>query len=271
MSLTGEAREAGANALASLRVQVSERLASMLQKDDELVATAVEMGLVDRDWLEEPGRHPIRTTSTRDVIKRFVERSAERHPSMLAQLGVTALQILSWTAEDAPDGIPAPLAVVFTDLEGFTKFTARAGDEAAREVLARHHKLVGPVVRSRGGRLVKRLGDGLLVTFPEAEAAVYCALELIDTAPEPLRLRAGVHFGDAVATLDDVIGHSVNVAARVTEVAKGGEVLVTGDVVARVGELRGVRFARCRRRSFKGVGESVRVCRAESEAVAAVG
>ena len=109
------------------------------------------------------------------------------------------------------------MTIVFTDLEGFTRFTADHGDDAAIALLDDHHKLVGPIVRSRGGRIVKRLGDGLMLLFPAGEAAVLAALELQETAPDPLRLRAGVHLGEAVVTRDDVMGHVVNVAARVTE------------------------------------------------------
>jgi adenylate cyclase len=265
MSLADDAREAGTGAVVSLRVELAKRVARLLQRDPDLAATAVEVGLIDRNWLERPGEGPVRTTSARDVLKRFVERSAERHPSTLAQLGVSAVQVLSWNDDRDADAGPSPMAVAFTDLEGFTHFTAEAGDEAALELITRHHAAVGPVVRGRGGRLVKRLGDGLLLTFPEAEAAVLCGLELLATAPDPLRLRAGVHFGDTAASRDDVIGHAVNVAACVTEAARGGEVLVTGEVRDRVGDLDGVRFARCRRRTFKGVGEPVEVCRAERE------
>ena len=81
------------------------------------------------------------------------------------------------------------------------------------------------------------------------------------TAPAPLRLRAGVHCGEAVVTRDDVIGHVVNVAARVTEAARGGEVLATGAAVEAAGSLRGVEVSRGRRRTFKGLDEPVRVHR----------
>jgi adenylate cyclase len=265
MSLADDAREAGSSAVSSLRVELAKRVARVLQRDPDLVATAIEVGLVDRDWLERPGETPVRTTSARDVLKRFVERSAERHPSTLAQLGVSAVQVLSWNDERDAEAGPSPMAVAFTDLEGFTRFTDQEGDEAALELINRHHAAVGPVVRGRGGRVVKRLGDGLLLTFPEAEAAVLCGLDLLATAPEPLRLRAGVHFGDAAVTRDDVIGRAVNVAARVTEAARGDEVLATGEVRDRVGELHTVRFAHCRRRSFKGVGDPVEVCRVERQ------
>ncbi len=117
-------------------------------------------------------------------------------------------------------------------------------------------------MRSRGGRIVKRIGDGLLLTFPEPEAAVLACLELVETPPAPLRLRAGLHVGDIVMTRDDVVGHVVNVAARVAESAKGGEVIVTGEVrEAAAPGLSKVAFSRPRRKSFRGLDESIPVCR----------
>jgi adenylate cyclase len=218
------------------------------------------MGLVDRTWMDEPGRHPIRTATPVEVVQRFLERSVEQRPSALAAIGLNAIEMLSWNSDRKADGgTAAPCTIVFTDLEGFTQFTADAGDEAANQLITEHHRVVGPVVRSRGGRVVKRIGDGLMLSFPEPEAGVLAALELLDTAPEPLRLRAGVHVGEAVTSRNDVIGHVVNVAARVTESAKGGQVLVTAEVRDAAAGLRGVRFGRARSRSFKGVNERVLV------------
>jgi adenylate cyclase len=262
MALAGEAREAGSSTVASWRIALAERFARMVRTDPSLVDTAVEVGIIDRKWLEEPGRHPISTSAPLDVVQRFLERSVERRPSALASIGLNAIQMLSWSADVKSDeGAAVDLAVVFTDLEGFTKFTAVHGDDAASALLADHHRTVGPVVRSRGGRIVKRLGDGLMLSFPSSEAAVHASLELLDTAPDPLRLRAGVHCGEVIAVRDDIIGNVVNIAARVAESAKGGEVIVTADVRDAVGELKGVSFSRSRRRSFKGVAP-IAVCRA---------
>jgi adenylate cyclase len=151
---------------------------------------------------------------------------------------------------------------MFTDLEGFTRFTAVQGDEAASDLLSAHHRTVGPIIRSRGGRTVKRLGDGLLLTFPGPEAAILAALELVAAEPGPLRLRAGLHVGEVMVLVDDVIGHVVNIAARVTELARGGQVLVTADARAAVSDLPTVAFTRTRQRHFKGLDEPVGVCRA---------
>lgn len=256
-----EARAKGASAVDAVRVTLAERAAEMLRRDPDLAGTAVEVGLVDREWLESPGQHPVRTVAAREVFQRFIERSVERRPSAMGALGLNALQLLA-REPSAAEGqrTTTPVTIAFTDLEGFTRYTAQRGDDAAIALLAEHHRAIGPIVRSRGGKVVKRLGDGLMLSFPMPEAAVMAALDLVDVAPEPLRLRAGVHCGLALVTSDDLIGHDVNVAARVTASAKGGQVLVTAAVRDAIGELRGVEFGRARRRSFKGVGDSVSVC-----------
>src|SRR4051812_30278631 len=236
----------------------------MLKKDPELLSEMVELGLVRREWLDDPASEQMSTAGAMEVAERWLERSVEQRPSLLSKLGLSTIQQLSSSSDGTQEeGMPSRLAVAFTDIEGFTAFTAREGDEAASQLLAEHYRQVGPVVRSRGGHIHKRLGDGLLLTFPSPEAAVLACLELVDVEPEPLRLRAGVHVGEVVVAGDEIVGHVVNVAARVAESAKGGEVLVTDDVRKSARELPGVTFGRARGRHFKGVGEKVLVCRAE--------
>lgn len=257
-----EARATGESTVEAVRLGMWERAADLLRRDPDLADTAVEVGLVDRAWLAEPGRHPIRTAPALDVVQRFLERSVERRPSTLGAIGLNALQLLAHDhpLEGKADTRPLPVSIVFTDIEGFTRFTSRQGDEAALALLADHHRVTGPIVRSRGGKVVKRLGDGLMLSFPSAEAAVVAALELVEAPPAGLRLRAGVHHGEAAVTADDLIGHDVNVAARVAASAKGDQVLATVAVRDAVGDLPGVSFGRARRRSFKGVEHPVVVC-----------
>jgi adenylate cyclase len=259
---TEPVRDAGRNAVHRLRLDLAHRIADLLQRDPGRLDQAVEVGLIRREWLERPGEEPLSTSTPVEVVERMLERQIEKRPSLLPALGLTAIQVLSaGSSEDGAEGVPTRLAVAFTDLEGFTRYTAASGDEAASQLLADHHRTMGPIVRSRGGRIVKRLGDGLLLTFNAPEAAVLACLELVGHPPAPLRVRAGVHIGDIVVSMDDVIGHVVNVAARVAESAKGGEVLATGDVKDAIGVARGYTFGPARRRTFKGLGESVRVSR----------
>ena len=258
-----EARDAGRSAVQGFRRSLAQRAVDALENHDpELLDSLVEVGVVRREWVED-GKGPMSTSAPIEVVERLLEQSVERRPSLLSRLGLSTIQVLSTPSEDQRDdaSAPVPLVVAFTDLEGFTRFTSTEGDEAASHLLAEHHKRVGPIVRSRGGRVVKRLGDGLLLTFPEPEAGVLACIELVEAQPDPLRLRAGLHFGEVVITRDDVIGHVVNVAARVAESAKGGEVLATVDVRQEVGDsLPHVEFGRARRRYFKGIDEAVSVC-----------
>ena len=246
----------------ALRNSVAERLVSGIERrDPELLSSLAEVGLLRRAWVEDPGGEEAMSAPPVEVLQRMLERSVERRPTLFASLGLSAIQLLASTPASGDGGVTDRLAVTFTDLENFTRWTARNGDDAASALLADHHRVVGPVVRSRGGRIVKRLGDGLLLTFPEPEAAVLAGLELVRTEPGPLRLRAGVNVGDVVVLRDDVIGHEVNVAARVAESARGGQVLVTEAVRAGVGKsLPAVRFGRLRRRRFKGLPDPIGVC-----------
>jgi class 3 adenylate cyclase len=133
-------------------------------------------------------------------------------------------------------GTRVDVVVAFTDLEGFTAFTATEGDEVAGHLLLDHHRAAEQITQRRGGRVVKRLGDGLLLMFSSAPAAVLSCLELRQTAP--LRLRSGIHAGDVYLTADgDLIGHVVNLAAKVAASARPGELLVTDEVRERAAAL----------------------------------
>ncbi len=131
--------------------------------------------------------------------------------------------------------------VVFTDLVGFTEFTAVRGDEAALALLALQDRLVRQEVGARG-RIVKELGDGLLLWFDDPCQAVDAALALQDrfesqsvTDDLPLWVRIGVHYGRPAQRGRDLVGHDVNVAARIVDLAAPGEVLTSEATVRRIG------------------------------------
>lgn len=255
-----EAKKAGRRALRTARAQLVQRAIEQLQqRDPELVARLATPEADARKRLA--------------AVEVMLERSVARKPSLLAQVGLSAIQALQAGVEEAAEeqsdqqslarahGTSVDLAVAFTDLEGFTEFTATHGDEAASRLLAEHHRIVTPIIRGRGGRVVKRLGDGLLLTFHAPEAAALACLELVDAQPAPLRLRAGVHVGRVLVTDDDVIGHVVNLAARVAEVAGGAEVLATRDLCRAIGDsLPNVTCGELRSEQFKGIKSETGVC-----------
>ena len=251
---SGTVREAGEAAVGVLRRLLARKAADMIRNDPDAADVAMEMGLVDRRWLENPARAPITAASPSEVVERFLERVVETRPSRLSSLGLGAAQLLA-SRLASPSGKAEWMTVVFTDLEGFTAFTDREGDEAALTLLQDHHREAGPVVRREGGRIVKHIGDGLLCTFADPAGGLRAAVGLLDAAPEPLRLRAGVHMGEAIASPDDVIGHVVNVAARVAETARGGQVVATLETVEAAGPTSGVVIGKVKSRKLKGISE----------------
>src|SRR5437867_12641274 len=122
-----------------------------------------------------------------------------------------------------------PVTVMFTDIAGFTAYAASRGDRAAARLLHRHDRAVLPAIRRHSGRILKRLADGLMVAFASPAAALRAALEM-QQAARGVRLRIGIHAGAARSRAGDLIGHEVNVAARIAERALGGEILVSDAV-----------------------------------------
>ena len=160
-------------------------------------------------------------------------------------------------------------AIMFTDLVGFTEFTALSGDDAALELLAAQSRLVDEVLPA-DARVVKELGDGLLLYFPDPAEAVQAGLDLQRTFEAesestglPLWIRVGMHAGVVRERGRDLVGHDVNVAARIVDVAGAGEVLVS-DAVRRDAQPRvpTVEFVELGPVVMKGIPDPIRLWRA---------
>jgi adenylate cyclase len=123
---------------------------------------------------------------------------------------------------------------LFTDIVGFTEFTDSRGDLAALELLERQTAVAEVVLAGTGGRIVKELGDGLFIWFDEISVSLGASIDLMRSIEAdrragtfPLSIRLGLHCGDAMLRGDDVIGHTVNIAARIVDLASPGELLVS--------------------------------------------
>jgi adenylate cyclase len=139
-------------------------------------------------------------------------------------------QLVEWLAGLFPVLAPGTrrVTLLFTDIQGFSACAAARGDRAAARLLRRHDAATLPALRRHGGRIVKRLGDGLMVAFTSAPAALGAALAMQRAADaRAVRLRIGIHTGTARPRAGDLIGHDVNVAARIADRAGGGEILVS--------------------------------------------
>ena len=166
------------------------------------------------------------------------------------ELAKQAMQVASQLSTRTGRTEPRPsgptrqwVAVMFTDVVDSTTLTESLGDEEWTRVLSRHREFVRSCFRSRGGQEVGTQGDGCLARFSAPADAVACAVDIqrqlrevsVDAGGFPLEVRIGVHAGDAVDDgQGDIIGKVVNLAARVTNEAEPGQILVTEPVADHV-------------------------------------
>jgi adenylate cyclase len=152
-------------------------------------------------------------------------------------------------------------AVAFADLVGFTTLGAEADAEELGSVVGKFAELAADVADSQV-RLVKTIGDAAMLTCREPGPLVEAALSLLEAAEEAdlPTLRAGVAWGTALARAGDLYGHAVNLASRVTAIARPGSVLCTKEVRDAVPDEYNWSFAG--RHRLKGIGESVPLHRA---------
>jgi adenylate cyclase len=162
-------------------------------------------------------------------------------PGFLGELGLTALQAWQRLAESQDRGRgKVDLAILFTDLVGFSSWALEAGDQAAIRLLGEVAGAIEPPIVERRGEVVKHLGDGLMAVFRDAPSAVEAAFVAHDRlAPLEVdgyrpRLRTGIHLGRPRKLGGDYLGVDVNIAARLVEAAKPGEILVSDRVLERL-------------------------------------
>jgi len=137
------------------------------------------------------------------------------------------------------DAQQATLATLFADIAGSTQLYERLGDTAALGVIEGCLHALKQATEEFGGRCIKTIGDELMAVFPSAEAACQAAVEmqwrtteLPAAEGEPLAIRVGLHYGAAVERDGDIFGDSVNVAARLTELANPRQIITSGQTVA---------------------------------------
>jgi adenylate cyclase len=209
------------------------------------------------------------TTTGEDLTQhlgRLIAEARSERPSAVRELGLGALQTWQALSEVQRRGRgAADVAILFTDLVGFSSWALEAGDDAALDVLRLVGEAEESAVSGNGGVVVKRLGDGAMAVFSHPQKAVEGALELqqsiaqIDVHGHTPSVRVGVHVGRPRKIGGDYLGVDVNVAARVGGAAKGGEVLVSES--ARNGlDQSAFSFGRSRRLKASGVPKQLSVC-----------
>jgi class 3 adenylate cyclase len=172
----------------------------------------------------------------------------------------------------APAAEPAYVdgTVMFTDIVGFTEFNALRGDVEALALLALQDRIVREELVP-DARIVKNLGDGLMLWFGDARDAIKTGLRLQERFEEestsvdaPLWVRIGVHAGRQTCRGEDLLGHDVNIASRIMNLANSGEVLASEATVQRAnGGLEDVEFEQLGPVVMKGIPTPINLFRAE--------
>jgi adenylate cyclase len=213
------------------------------------------------DPLSTAGRAPV------EVIARGVSALQPGRESVTKEIGLSALQVWQSLSEATGRGRgDLDMALLFTDLVGFSSWALGAGDAAVLELLREVGLAVEAAITEHEGRIVKRLGDGLMATFLSADAAVEAALDAHDAVRDieidgyAPRMRAGLHWGRPRKLGGDYLGVDVNVAARVADAAKAEQVLVSDALLAQI-ERDGIQTGRAKRLRADGAPSDLRVIR----------
>jgi class 3 adenylate cyclase len=178
------------------------------------------------------GSRPSQATPSRQVT---APEARDTHTSVHDVAATVGSERPSLRPAAAPDGT---VTILFTDIEASTQLNERLGDVQWLELLRAHHTVVREQVHQHGGFEVKAQGDGFMIAFPSARRAVQCALaiqraidsQLGDHADTPIRLRIGLHTGEAIREEADFYGKNIVLAARIADRARGGEILASSVV-----------------------------------------
>jgi len=149
---------------------------------------------------------------------------------------------------------------VFADIAGFTALTEAHGDHEAATLVADFCAAVRAELPASGGTHVKTIGDALMLSVPDPAEAILLGLRITHEVMRghgSLAVRVGLHHGAAIEREGDYVGAAVNLAARVSAEASGGEVLVTGHTAALAPDLEGVLYEPRGRRLLRNVRDPV--------------
>lgn len=177
------------------------------------------------------------------------------------------LKVVATSAESQEYGqralapLEGTVTILFSDVEGSSPLYEKLGDLRAHEVIRTHNEIFRRQVAAHRGYEVKTFGDSFMIAFSSARRAAQCAIALQRSFAEycvrhpdlPLRVRMGLHVGEAINESSDLFGKAVILAARIAALAQGGQILVSStlhDLVANAGDLR---FAPLGERRLKGL------------------
>lgn len=173
------------------------------------------------------------------AIARIADRALDDQPGASREVGLGALQVWQALLERTGRGRgTSEVTIVFTDLVGFSSWSLPAGDSATLELLREVARVVETPMQSRGGHVVKRMGDGIMAVFPNPDRAVQAvfaarrALTEVEVDGYRPRMRVGIHTGSPRRIGADWLGVDVNVAARIMALGGDGKVMASSTALS---------------------------------------
>jgi adenylate cyclase len=158
--------------------------------------------------------------------------------------------------------------ILFADIDGYSRLMRADEEQTLVDLHAHLGELVGPVIGRFHGRIVKTVGDGVLVEFGSAVEAIRSAVELqrgmfernVGTPPDRRQaFRIGLHLGDVIAVDEDVFGDTVNVAARLHGLAEPDSIVLSDSVYEQVRDKLALPFRDLGRRTVKNIDRPIRM------------
>lgn len=223
--------------------------------------TAVDGAKISRPTTVRPGQVVTFGQSRLELVR----RSGHEHADAVDPLRQSSIDLVATAGGDVPLPRAAlaggTLTIVFSDIEHSTRRAIELGDAQWIRLLGFHNALVRRHVARSGGWEVKAQGDGFMLAFSSARAAITCSVDIMRaldaharSAPcDALRVRIGMHTGEAIEDGGDLFGKPVILAARIGNEARGGEILVSSLVREIVESRRDIAFAATREVHLKGV------------------
>lgn len=220
----------------------------VLTQRSDLMRRRIETLEQDLDAALRPG--PPSTSAERAVRRVIRTASKVREQGITGVIQSTIDDITSWASTERADilnmaAADGTVTLFFSDVQDSTALNDRLGDKTWLKVLAAHDRLLRLRIEQHRGQVVKTAGDGFMVAFRDSEAACRAALaiqrDLVRPSDgslkrHPIQVRVGIHTGQVLARDGDYFGRNVAMAARVADVAEGGEICVSEPVTEAIAD-----------------------------------
>lgn len=164
------------------------------------------------------------------------------------------------SGEEVSQEIRRLTAIMFTQIVGYTELISSDEDKAFR-LLRKNRRIQKPIIEKYKGKWLKEIGEGILTSFSSVLNAVECAIEIQDSlqADSELKVCIGIHLGEVIFKNNEVFGDGVNIASRIQELAKSGQILVSDAIIKNTKNYLGVEAIDLEIRKLKNVDESLSI------------